>query len=341
MRIGLATSGLLRLKPFIEQLLGGKAVLLSRSLRRVDIVAGWGHKPTADKARRYATKHGLRYVAFEDGLIRSVHPGNAELPLSLVIDRQGIYYDARVPSELEDHIRRLTREGDPDTFARARTAIDFLRKNRLSKYNNHPFDDLSALSLTESGPDNRVLLVDQTAGDASIAGAMAAEETFEAMLLACAAENPDRELLIKVHPETLLGRKGGHFDRDSLSAAASREPVLKKALEEGRLKLVAKSINPWALLDACSKVYCVSSQLGFEALLAKREVHCFGVPFYAGWGLTKDRVSSPKRRTSAPLEALTGAFYFEYSRYPDHMTGGFIEFEEAAQRLVDLRDGLS
>lgn len=338
MKIGLATSGLLRLKPFIEELLGGRAVLLSRTLRRVDTVVGWGHKPTADKARRYAAKHSLPYVAFEDGFIRSIHPGNDELPSSLVMDRQGIYYDARVPSDLEDHVRRLANDSDPATLARCRTAIDFLRRNRLSKYNNHRFHDLSELSLDSVETDRRILLVDQTAEDASIAGAMASEQTFEAMLLAAVAENPDHEFLIKIHPETLLGRKGGHFDQESLNTAASRDPALKKAFEEGRLKLVADSINPWALLEACAKVYCVSSQLGFEALLAGRQVHCFGMPFYAGWGLTKDRTSPPDRREPVRLEALVGACYFEYSRYPDHIAGGFIEFEEAAQRLVDLRD---
>lgn len=341
MRIGLATSGLLRLKPFIEKLLGGRAVLLSRTLRRVDTVVGWGHKPTADKARRYAAKHSLPYIAFEDGFIRSVHPGNDELPAALVMDRQGIYYDAHQRSDLEDHVRRLAEDSDPDVFARGRKAIDFLRTNRLSKYNNHLYDDLAELTLVTDTPERRILLVDQTAEDASIAGAMASEQTFEAMLLAAAVENPEHEILIKVHPETLLGRKGGHFDEESLNTAASRAPTLKKAVEDGQLQLVADSINPWALLEACSKVYCVSSQLGFEALLANREVHCFGMPFYAGWGLTKDRLSPPDRRGPVPLEALVGAVYFEYSRYPDYPADGFIEFEEAARRLVDLRDGLT
>lgn len=339
MRIGLATSGLLRLKPFVEELLGGRAVLLSRALRRVDTVVGWGHKPTADKARRHAGRHGLPYVAFEDGLIRSIEPGNEELPASLVMDRQGIYYDAHARSDLEDHVRRLADERDPDVFARARKAIAFLQDKRLSKYNNHRHDTLPDLSLGSGEADGRVLLVDQTAEDASIAGAMATEQTFETMLRAAVAENPDREILIKVHPETLLGRKGGHFDEDSLKAAASRDPALQKALEEARLKLIADSVNPWALLEACARVYCVSSQLGFEALLAGREVHCFGMPFYAGWRLTNDRLPPPERRGPVPLEALVSAFYFEYSRYPDHVTGGFIEFEEAAQRLAGRRNG--
>ena len=39
------------------------------------MVAGWGHKPTADKARDYAAKHNLPYIALEDGFLRSLDLG--------------------------------------------------------------------------------------------------------------------------------------------------------------------------------------------------------------------------------------------------------------------------
>ena len=38
-------------------------------------VVGWGHKPTADKARCYALKHNLPYIALEDGFLRSLDLG--------------------------------------------------------------------------------------------------------------------------------------------------------------------------------------------------------------------------------------------------------------------------
>lgn len=31
-----------------------------------------------------------------------------------------------------------------------------------------------------------------------------------------------------------------------------------------------------------------ASHMGFEALLLQKTVHCFGVPWYAGWGVTDD-----------------------------------------------------
>lgn len=43
---------------------------------------------------------------------------------------------------------------------------------------------------------------------------------------------------------------------------------------------MTEDISPWALLDLVDQVYVVTSQLGFEALLAGKQVHCFGVPFF-------------------------------------------------------------
>ena len=66
-------------------------------------VVGWGHKPTADKARDYAAKHNLPYIALEDGFLRSLDLGcKGAQPLSLVVDHTGIYYDATEPSDLEN-----------------------------------------------------------------------------------------------------------------------------------------------------------------------------------------------------------------------------------------------
>ena len=336
MRIGLATTGLLPLKPMIEKLLSGRAVVLSRTLRSVDAVAGWGHKPTADKARNYARKRGLPYIALEDGLLRSIKPGKGELARSLVIDRSGIYYDARTPSDLEELVLGRSKSGD-DT-ARARNAITYLRQNRLSKYNNHEIDGIGPLNLQSAKAENRVLLVDQTAGDASIAGALATEHSFADMLVSAVTENPECEILIKVHPETILGTKAGHFDKQSLTDLAQRAPEVGEALETKRVRLIGESINPWALLESCSKVYCVSSQLGFEGLLAGAEVHCFGMPFYGGWGLTQDRLKAPDRRKPVTLEALFSAFYFDYAHYLDHDTGSIVEFEDAAPALLQARN---
>lgn len=314
MRIAIATSGMWPMKDAIEQMLGGTAFRLGRFHSTPDCVAGWGHKPTAAWARAYARAQNIPYIAFEDGFLRSVQPGPSEKPVSLVLDRTGIYYDATSPSDLEGLIARNA------GFASADKAgcqiVDILRGRRLSKYNNAVSDHLSGIDLCEATKAKRVLVVDQTAGDASISGAMATDGTFRDMLVTAVMENPNSDILVRTHPETAMNAKSGHFTPQALDAIASTTPLIRAAVDHSRLRLVSGLVNPWVLLEACSKLYCVSSQLGFEGLMAGCEVHCFGMPFFAGWGLTWDRrVIAPRRRMRVTLGQVVAAVYLNYMSF--------------------------
>ncbi len=59
------------------------------------------------------------------------------------------------------------------------------------------------------------------------------------------------------------------------------------------------TVSPWPLLEGAVAVYTVSSQMGFEAILAGHRPRVFGQPFYAGWGLTEDEDPVPRRRAHA------------------------------------------
>ena len=52
----------------------------ARPNRATQAIAGWGHKPTARRARELARKKALPYVALEDGFLRSVTLGEAGAP---------------------------------------------------------------------------------------------------------------------------------------------------------------------------------------------------------------------------------------------------------------------
>ncbi|WP_410000316.1 capsular polysaccharide biosynthesis protein [Halomonas sp. I1] len=282
--------------------------------RRAASVAGWGLKPSSRKARAHADRHRLPYLAIEDGFLRSWGLGvEGHPPHSLIVDPLGIYYDASRPSTLENLI--LDADDTPEAeLVRARDGMERLRELRLSKYNQAPdrrlFDD----------DRPRVLVVDQTAGDASIAGGLAEPDDFRRMLDAARAEHPESEILIKVHPDVIAGKKAGHL------------------LEAGRLpgcRLIGENLNPWSLLDAVHCVHVVSSQLGFEALLAGKRVVCHGVPFYAGWGLTDDRRSCPRRGVQRSLAQVFSAAYLRYARYANPYTGQATDFEEALELIGD------
>ena len=64
----------------------------------------WGYKPSSLVFRKE-----YDVCSLEDGLIRSFAPGQTQPPLSLVVDRAGIYYDGFRPSDLERLIVRINR----------------------------------------------------------------------------------------------------------------------------------------------------------------------------------------------------------------------------------------
>ncbi len=285
-----------------------------------DAVAGWGFAPTSVRARRLANHLGKPYIAFEDGPLRSVRTGPGERPTSMVMDRAGIYYRSGAPSDLEALVAELG-WFDPSFAERARQAAETVRRLRLSKYNAGP--DRTPEAMQGTSRAERILVLDQVHGDASIAGALADASAFDAMLAAAIAENPSAEIVVKLHPDVVSGRRRGY---------------LTKVRPGGHLSLVAEAVNPWSLLDAVDAVYTVSSGLGFEAALAGRRVVCFGSPFYAGWGFTDDRRLKVERpRSVSPLE-LFAAYYLRYARYFDAYSRHEIAFEEAVQQLAWMRD---
>ncbi|GGW38231.1 capsular polysaccharide biosynthesis protein [Vreelandella hamiltonii] len=277
-------------------------------------VIGWGLKPTTRQSKRYAERKNLPHIALEDGFLRSLGLGvEGYQPHSMVVDVTGIYYDASRPSDLETSLNEATFSSEE--LARAERCMALLRHHRLSKYNHAPDTPLNHSNAT-------VLVVDQTAGDASITYGGASSESFQHMLQEALANHPDEEILVKIHPDVIAGKKQGH---------------LTQALDHPRCRIISEDINPWALFDQVSSVYVVTSQLGFEALMAGKQVHCFGLPFYAGWGLTQDKLACPRRTRTRSLPEVFAAAYLRYARYANPYTCQPATLEETITLLADQR----
>ncbi len=290
-----------RLTPWLDTFLGRPVHWRPRlPARGVAAVVGWGLKGVSLRAREAARAAGLPYVAIEDGFLRSVGLGDTDAALSLVVDDLGIYYDAGAPSRLEALIAAPRSAAEQ---ARAAALSQAWCAGRLSKYNHAP-----ELAPPLRGP--YVLAIDQTAGDASITHGLADATSFARMLEAALDEHPGLPVLLKVHPDVVAGRKRGHFERLTPGEAA-------------RVTLLAQDAHAPALLEGAAAVYTVTSQVGFEALLWGRPVRCFGMPFYAGWGLTGDALPAPARRGArhgVTREALVHAALIDYPRCLDPRT---------------------
>lgn len=274
-------------------------------------IVGWGRKPSGMRALRWS--HWLRrpVALLEDGFVRSFH--RQDPPLSLIIDHCGVYYDASLPSDLETAVA-----GGIDARAakRARALIKQWQSSGISKYNHSP-------DFADSLPESYVLVVDQTFGDLSVSLGLANQSSFAAMLAAALVENPDKAIVIKTHPDIFSHGARGWLPINSQT--------------DHQITVIGKDCHAASLLRSASKVYAVTSLMGFEALLWGKPVRCFGMPFYAGWGLTEDELSPPSRRGAASLEGLVHAAFVVQSRYVDPASGTPWQVEQAIAYVAKRR----
>lgn len=300
---------------------------LNRRIRRILLLAGWrvttgkpgpqdwvgvwGKSPTARRGTNVARKTGARLLSVEDTFLRSVLPGRSgSPPLGLALDRRTPCFDASRPSDLE-----VLLASDPldDTalLNRARDAILRLKRGHLSKYNaflpNAPLPD-----------PGYVLVIDQTRGDASIQFGAASDALFSEMLAFAQIEHPRARILIKTHPETVAGYRSGHFDQ---------------SVEDDRTRLFDTPISPWALMEGAIAVYVVTSQLGFEAILAGHKPRVFGQPFYGGWGLTADENPNPRRERRLTRAQLVAGALILYPTWYDPFRDRLTTLEGAISTL--------
>jgi capsule polysaccharide export protein KpsC/LpsZ len=288
-----------------------------------DLFAAWGGAQGEQRKlrlARWARRLQCPFVLLEDGLFRSVEIGLTGTPtVSIILDDRSAYYDATRASRLERLLASSQRFTGKER-GRAGRCIRRIVEQRLSKYNHAP-DRLLPFA------PGSVLVVDQRKGDLSVTRGLGDESSFREMLLSACRENPDRPILIKRHPDAVSGGKSSYFSDD----------VLKSLGPLPNVQLIDYEICPHALFDCCEKVYVVTSGMGFEALLRGLEVHCFGIPFYSGWGLTHDRKTVARRKRKRRLEEVFYAICILHSRYYDPRKQRPCSLESALDYLTESK----
>ncbi|NNF23582.1 MAG: capsular polysaccharide biosynthesis protein [Rhodobacteraceae bacterium] len=276
-----------------------------------DHVGVWGQSPTAPRGEAVAGRRDAPVVRIEDAWLRSLHPGrDKEPPLGLLVDTRGVHFDPAQPSDLEHHLATAPLD-DTAQLDRARAAIERIRRAHLTKY--------SAVDPELPVPDpGYVLVIDQTAGDASVTASGADRATFQDMLVAAQVEHPGSQVVIKTHPETAAGHRKGHFGPKDAS---------------DRISLVTDAVSPWRLMDGAVGVYTVSSGLGFEAIFAGHKPRVFGQPFYAGWGLTSDERPVARRERKLSRAQLFAAAMMDVPIWYDPYRDALCEIEDVIAAL--------
>lgn len=274
---------------------------IDRLLQKKGIFYGWGRKKSGLEAVELAYKFSTSFVLLEDGFIRSVGLVVDGSPsFSIVEDDIGIYYDATAPSKLENILNAYDFSNDTKLIDDAKVAMEFVRKHHISKYNNAPEVVNEILNQVHDEKISRVLIIAQTAGDASLEYGMLDSYTTDDMINAALSENPDAHVYLKVHPDVLSNKKKSDIDITKL---------------DSRVQLITQNVNPISLLKHFDKVYTKTSGMGFEALLVGCRCVCFGMPFYAGWGITDDRSICLRRKRKLSVEEVFAGAYILYTKY--------------------------
>ncbi len=311
-------TGLLARRRLLETLLGAPVRIHGPGRRASPGEAwiGWGLKESGLRARRLAERDGTGVLLLEDGFLRSFGLGvRGAPPLSVIVDGTGVHYDATRPSDLESTLR--TGRFSPAELETARHAMALIRREGISKYNIGLPPPQGAFPPEEE----HVLVVDQTAGDLSLRFGMVGPRTFRDMLEAALDENPGATVWIRTHPDVLCGRRKG----------------MLPAVGDRRVRVMPAHWHPADVLRHFRRVYTATSLLGMEALTAGVPVRCFGMPFYAGWGLTEDEQSCARRGVRRTPEELFAAAYLRHARYLDPRTGRQGDIFVVLRHLAALR----
>lgn len=275
----------------------------------------WGQRGS-DAARTLGHRHGVDRWRMEDGFLRSVGLGSdMTAPASLVVDRAGIYYDPRRPSDLEAILEGT--DFSAAELARARAIRRRMIASRVSKYN------VGRDRRLELPADRRVILVPgQVEDDASIELGCVDVRTNAGLLVAARAAAPDAFILFKPHPDVVSGNRTG----------AVPERVARRLADR-----VEDDVSLAECLDASDEVHTMTSLVGFEALLREMPVTVYGQPFYAGWGLTADRHPVGRRTRRLSIDELVAGALLRYPRYVHPVTRRFSTPEATLDRLAAAR----
>jgi len=276
-------------------------------------IAAWRSK-AGSQLDAELERRNIALVEVEDGFLRSRGLGaDCVPPLSITVDRMGAHFDPARPSELE----QLLEDGrfDDALLERARKLLRLIVDKGIGKYES------GAAHLERPAGERRHILVPgQVEDDRAVQTGGCGLVSNLDLLARVRAQAPEAYILYKPHPDVVAGhRRGSVADAECLRFADEIVGALPIA----------------SLIAMVDEVHVNTSLAGFEALLRGKAVVTHGVPFYAGWGLTRDLGPVPARRMAKrTVDELVAAALLLYPRYLDPVTGLPCPAEVLVARLI-------
>jgi len=270
------------------------------------------------KVEAYAKEHKMTIYRIEDAFIRSVALGSGfAKPYSLSIDSRGIYFDPRKPSDLEYLLENY--EFSEELLQRAKRVREEVVASKFSKYNHLAHQ---TIEIDRAKYEKVILVTGQVEDDMSIKfGAYGLNNSD--LLEMVKKNNPNAYIIYKPHPDVLSGNRVGHVPKEVTERCANE---------------IQTDISIDSCIAVADEIHTLTSGAGFDALLRQKRVFTYGMPFYAGWGLTTDYRECERRTRELTLDELVSATLILFPRYISPKTGEFCEVEQTLQELKEEQE---
>ena len=306
---------------FVYPVTGKRVKFFKRFNRKMKNIIVWGKNTRIES---YLTNFD-DFISVEDGFIRSVGLG-ADLypPLSLLFDKKGIHYDASKVSDLEDQLQNSN--VNYSEKMRARKILNLIIKLKISKYNLRLN---KTINLPKNAENKEIIgVLGQVESDNSIIYGVpdnTIQKTNFALVEKVRKDYPDAFIIYKPHPDTESGvRAKGERDSDISDYT----------------DLIANETSLEDLFNKVDRIAVFTSLGGFEALIRGISVITYGFPFYAGWGLTEDKLNNhdwAKRRTRRiSIEELTFISLIKYPFYSSMKFNCLTEIENIFEEILEI-----
>ena len=263
----------------------------------------------------YAKNNGINRYRIEDAFIRSVSLGSGfAKPYSLSIDSRGIYFDPRKTSDLEYLLENY--QFTNELKERAKRIRKLVVESKFSKYNHLKH---TTIKIDKNRYEKVILVTGQVEDDMSIKyGAFGLNNSD--LLEMVKKNNPNAYIIYKPHPDVLSGNRVGHISKKITDRCADS---------------IQTNISIDSCIEVSDEVHTLTSGAGFDALLRGKRVYTYGMPFYAGWGLTTDYRECKRRTRTLVLDELVAVTLILFPRYISPKTGKFCEVEQTLSELQE------
>jgi len=266
----------------------------------------------------FAKQNNIPVVHMEDGFIRSVNLGSSfTRPTSIILDFKGIYFDPNQPSDLENILQNY--KFDQNLINRAKKLKELILNTKLSKYNHLRH---KTININKDKYDKIILVPGQVDDDRSVLlGGYGFNN--KKLLETVRKNNPNSFIIYKPHPDVLSGNRNGH---------------IPKTITQKNANLVVTDISIDSCIQISDEIHTISSTSGFDALIRGKKVYTYGMPFYAGWGLTTDFRQCVRRTRKLNLEELIAGTLILYPIYLSPKTYKISKPEIVLKELKEIQD---